>query len=170
MVWGVDHHFEAHQVHAKFLSVFDCEVSRVVWAVEVLSLAVAARSGVVSADDEVGRAVVLSDNGVPYRFSRSAHSHGKREDGQISPSCWVLRHDSLVALHTGVVVNIARLRLANDSNQTKAIAKDMFIFVVFPIKSRVFKVFVLTHLILLKKNEKSNISAFTGKKLSLNPI
>ena len=60
---------------AEFLSVFLYCVLRVVRAIEIFSGAVFARSGVVAADDEVGSAVIFTDDGVPDCFSRPAHAH-----------------------------------------------------------------------------------------------
>ena len=86
----------------------------VVWAVEILAGAVLARSGVVAPDDEVRRAVVLADDGVPDCLSRAAHAHGEREEAEHSHAVGVAGKEGLVDAHAGEVVDVARFGEADD--------------------------------------------------------
>ena len=74
------------------------------WLVET-----AARPGVVAADDEVRRAEVAADQRVPQRLARAGHAHRQRQQRQHRGAMRVARHDRLVAAHTRVVIDIARL-------------------------------------------------------------
>jgi hypothetical protein len=58
---------------------------------------------------EVGSTVVLSDDSVPDGFSRTGHSHGQGQQGQVRHTVGVLGHQSLVRSNTGVVVDISGL-------------------------------------------------------------
>ena len=86
LVGEVGHLLEGHDFDAELVAVpFDC-VLGVVGSVELLSFGVFAGSGVVSAYDEVGGAVVLADDGVPDGFAGTSHSHGQREQSEDSHS------------------------------------------------------------------------------------
>ena len=63
---------------------------------------------------EVGGSVVLSDNGVPDGLSGTGHSHGQRQQSQVSHTVGVLGHQGLVRSNTGVVVHVSRLGETDD--------------------------------------------------------
>ena len=67
---------EGHDFDAEFLPVFLHGELGVVGSVEIFALGVFAGASVIAADDEVRRAMIFADNGVPDCFSRPAHSHG----------------------------------------------------------------------------------------------
>lgn len=68
----------------------------------------------VATDNEVRCAKVLADDSVPDSLAGTSHAHRKREEGKVAHAVRVLGHDGLVDPHTGVVVDISRLREAND--------------------------------------------------------
>ena len=68
----------------------------------------------VTTDDEVRRAEVLADDRVPERLAGTGHAHRKREKGEVAHSVRVLRHDSLIHTHTGVMVDVTGLGEADD--------------------------------------------------------
>ena len=86
----------------------------VVGPVEVLPRAVFAGAGVVAPDDEVRRAVVLADDGVPDCFSRAAHAHGEREEAEDGHAVGVAGEEGLVDADAGEVVDVAGLGEADD--------------------------------------------------------
>lgn len=68
----------------------------------------------VTTDDEVGGAEVLTDDGVPDGFSGTTHAHGKGQKGKGSHAVRVSVDDGLVNAHTGESVDITRLGQTND--------------------------------------------------------
>merc|ERR1712000_708983 len=105
----VCHHLEFHDFDSEFgLVLLDCVLS-VVWSVEILASTILARPSMISADDEVSRTVVLSDDGVPDGFTRTTHTHGQTEQTKNSHSIGVSGHESLVDAYPSEVVNVTRL-------------------------------------------------------------
>ena len=100
---------EGDDFDAEFLSVFLYRVLRVVRAIEIFSGAVFTGSGVVAADDEVGSAVVFTDDGVPDCFPRPAHAHCEGEETEDCHAIWVAGEESLIDTHTGEVVDVTGL-------------------------------------------------------------
>lgn len=68
----------------------------IVRAVKVVAGAVLARTGVVATDDEVRRAKVFTDDGVPDGFPGSTHTHGEREKGELGHAVRVGLDDGFV--------------------------------------------------------------------------
>ena len=100
---------EGDDFDAEFLSVFLYCVLCVIWAIEVFSRAVFAGSGVVAADDEVGGAVVFTDDGMPDCFSGPAHAHCEGEETENCHAIWVAGEEGLIDTHAGEVVDVAGL-------------------------------------------------------------
>ena len=90
------------------------ELLRVVRAVERLAGAVLARARVIAAHDEVRAAVVLADDRVPHGLARTAHAHRERQQAQRGRLLGIRLHEMLVAAHAREVVDVARLRHADD--------------------------------------------------------
>lgn len=103
----VSHSLEGNHLNVELILVLRNQLLRVVRAVKVLSLRVLAWSSVVSADNEVGRTEVLSDDSVPEGFTRSSHAHRKGEKSEVGHTFGVGRHQGLVGPNTGVVVDIS---------------------------------------------------------------
>ena len=97
---------EGDDFDAEFLSVFLYCVLRVVRAIEIFSGAVFAGSGVVAADNEVGSAMVFTNDGVPYCFSRPAHAHCEGEETEDCHAVWIAGEKGLIDPHACKVVNI----------------------------------------------------------------
>ena len=76
-VWKICHHLELHDFNAKLISVLLNSVLGIIWAVEILASAVLAWTSMVTTDDEVCSTVILTDDGMPDGFTRTAHTHGK---------------------------------------------------------------------------------------------
>lgn len=85
------------------------ELLGIVRAVEVLAGAVLSWTSVVTANDEVRHTKVLSNDGVPKSLARSTHSHGQRQESQVSRSVRVSGHQAGVHSDTRVVVDITWL-------------------------------------------------------------
>ena len=109
-----DHFLELDHLDAELVLVLLDELLGVVGAVVVLALLVLARAGVVTADDEVSRAVVLADDGVPEGLTGTTHAHSQRQQGESSHAVGVSRQEGLVDSDTGEVVNVAGLGHADD--------------------------------------------------------
>ena len=120
LVLEVDHHLERHLGDADFLFVFGEEFLRVVGAVEWFAVGVLARAGVVAADDEVGAAVVLANEGVPDGFARAAHAHGEGDEGELGGAGRVFADEELVAADAGEVIDVAGLGHADDGMDEEA--------------------------------------------------
>lgn len=110
----VGHHLEGNDLDAEFVTVLLDRVLGVIGSVEVDTLAVLARTGVVTTDDEVGRTVVLADDGVPDGLTRTTHTHSQRQQTQDCHSVGVSREKGLVHSHTSEVVDVTRLGKTND--------------------------------------------------------
>lgn len=113
-VGQVGHHLEGHNLNAKLIAVLLNRVLSVVGAVEIDALAVLAGTGVVTTDDEVCRAVVLSDNGMPDGLTGTTHTHSQRQQTQDCHSVGVSREEGLVHTHTSEVVDVTRLGKTDD--------------------------------------------------------
>ncbi len=113
-VLDVDHHLERHHLDAQLLLVLAQQLLGLVGTVERLAGGVVAGPGVVAADDEVGAAVVLADDGVQQRLARPAHAHRQRQQRQHRGVVGIALQHPLVAAHAGVVVDVARLGHAHD--------------------------------------------------------
>jgi hypothetical protein len=105
---------EGNDLDAELVTVLLDGVLCVVRTVEVLTLAVAAGTGVVTADDEVGSTVVLADNGVPDGLTRTTHTHSQRKQTEDGHAVGVAVHDGLVDTDTGEVVNVTGLGETDD--------------------------------------------------------
>lgn len=110
----VGHLLEWHHLDVELIVVLDDEVLSIVGAVEVDALRVLARASVVAADDEVGRTIVLADDGVPDGFTGTSHAHSKGEEGEVAKTVGVLLHDCLIDANTGVVVDVSGLGETDD--------------------------------------------------------
>ena len=110
----VNHGLERYHFDTDLVGVLGHHLLRIVWAVEILALRVLARSGVVTADDEVGTAMVTPDQSVPQRFTWASHPHGQVQQRHGRGLIGVVPHDRLVAAHAGKVVNVARLGHADN--------------------------------------------------------
>ena len=110
----VGHHLEGNDLNAELVTVLLDGVLGIVRAVEVDTLAVLAGTGVVTADDEVGRTVVLADDSVPDGLAGTAHAHGKGEETEDGHAIGVSGEESLVDADTGEVINVTRLGQADD--------------------------------------------------------
>jgi hypothetical protein len=108
-VGEVGHLLEGHDLDAELVPVLLDGVLCIVGAVEVNALGVLARTGVVTANNEVGRTVVLADDGVPDGLAGTTHAHGKGQQGEDSHAVGVAGHQRLVDADTGEVVNVAGL-------------------------------------------------------------
>lgn len=109
LVWQVGDHSEWDNLNAQLARVLLTQLDGVVRGVEVNTLGVGTWTSMVSTDDEVGGTVVLSDDGVPERFSVTTHSHGQRQERELSHTGRVLLDDLVVHLDSGVVVNVTWL-------------------------------------------------------------
>lgn len=113
-VGEVGHHLEGNDLDAELVTVLLDGVLGVVRAVEVLTLAVAAGTGVVTADNEVGGTMVLADDGVPDGLTGTTHTHSQRKQTENGHAVGVAVHDGLVNADTGEVVNVTGLGKTND--------------------------------------------------------
>lgn len=68
----------------------------------------------VTADNEVGRTMVLADNGVPDGLTGTSHAHSQRQKSQDGHAVGVAGHQRLVDTDTGEVVNVTGLGQANN--------------------------------------------------------
>ncbi len=69
------------------------------------------------ADDEMGAAEVLVDDGVPQRFAGTGHAHGQGQQRQHGEVVGEVPADGLVAVHPRVILQIARLGHADRGMQ-----------------------------------------------------
>lgn len=113
-VGEVDHLLELNHLDAKLTLELLDEVLSIIRTVVVLSVLVLARTSVVTADDEVGSTVVLSDDGVPEGLTGTTHSHGEGEEGESSHAVGVAGQESLVDSDTSEVVNVTGLGQADN--------------------------------------------------------
>ncbi len=113
-VGDIDHEFEVDHFDAELFLVLLHKLLGVVGAVKRLAAFVAAGTGVIAADDEVRAAMVLADDRVPDGFARTAHAHGQRQQRQVRSVLRVVGHERLVAADARVVIDVARLRHADD--------------------------------------------------------
>ena len=74
----VHHHAEGHHRNVQFIRMFLEEVLGIVRPVEVLTVRVFARPGMIAPDDNVRTAVVLANDRVPQGFAGTAHAHRQR--------------------------------------------------------------------------------------------
>jgi hypothetical protein len=105
----VSHSLERNHFNLQLVLELSNELLRVVRTVEVFTLRVLSRSGVITSDNEVGGSEVFSDNSVPNGLSGSSHSHSQRKEGEVSHTFGVRGHERLVSSDTGVVVDISGL-------------------------------------------------------------
>lgn len=110
----VDHLLELDHLDTKLLLVLLDEVLGVVRAVVVLAVLVLTGTSVVTTDNEVGRTVVLADDGVPEGLARTTHAHGEGKESESGHAVGVTGQESLVDTDTGEVVDVTRLGHAND--------------------------------------------------------
>lgn len=110
----VDHGLELDHLDTKLLLMLLDENLSIIRTVVVLALLVLTGTGVVTANDEVGSTVVLSDNGVPESLTGTTHSHGEGQKSKSSHAVGVSGQESLVDTDTGEVVNVTRLGETDD--------------------------------------------------------
>lgn len=110
----VDHGLELDHLDTKLLLVLLDEDLSIIRTVVVLALLILTGTGVVTANDEVGSTVVLSDNGVPEGLAGTTHSHGEGQKSESSHAVGVSGQESLVDTDTGEVVNVTGLGETND--------------------------------------------------------
>lgn len=110
----VCHHLEGNHFDVQLVLVLGDELLGIVGSVKVLALRVLAGTGVITTDDKVGGAKVLSDDGVPDGFPGSSHPHGEGQEGQSGHSVGVLGHQGLVGPDSGVVVDVTGLGETDD--------------------------------------------------------
>lgn len=110
----VGHHLEGHNLDTDLILVLLDKLLGVVGAVEVDTLRVLTRTGVVTADDEVGHTVVLTDQRVPDSLTGTTHAHGQGQKAQLGHTVGILGHEGLVDTHTGIVINVTGLGQTHD--------------------------------------------------------
>ena len=120
----IDHHLERNHFDAHFALVFLEEFLRIVGAVEVLTVGIFSRTGMVAADDEVGAAVILANQAVPDGFARSAHAHGERQHGELHGAVRIFREQQLVAAGADEIIDVAGLGHA-DGRMDEQIGFDL---------------------------------------------
>jgi hypothetical protein len=109
---------ERQRLHADFLRVLLHQRLRVIRAVERPARAVVARPGVVAPDDEMIRAMVAADDGMPHSLARARHAHRQRQQRQQhAPRLVMVIHQRLVRAHAGVMIDIAGLGHAHHRMQ-----------------------------------------------------
>lgn len=113
-VGEVGHHLEGDDLDAELLAVLLHGVLGVVWAVELNARAVLAGAGVVTADDEVSRTVILADDGVPDGLAGTTHAHGEGQETEDGHAVGVAWQESLVHAHAREVVDVSGLGEADD--------------------------------------------------------
>lgn len=113
-VGQVGDHLELDDLDAELVLVLLDGVLGIVGTVEVLTLGVGARTGVVTTDNEVGGTMVLTDDGVPDGLTGTTHTHGQAEQTQNGHAVGVAGQESLVGADTGEVVNVTGLGQTDD--------------------------------------------------------
>lgn len=113
-VGDVNHLLELDHGDAELVRVLLNGDLGVVRAVVVLAVLVLAGAGVVTADNEVRGAVVLTDNGVPDGLAGTAHAHGQGQQSQGGHAVGVSGEEGLVDTDTGEVINVTGLGHADD--------------------------------------------------------
>jgi hypothetical protein len=108
-VGEVGNHLELDDLDAELVLVLLDGVLGIVRAVEVLTLGVGTRTSVVTADNEVGGTMVLTDDGVPDGLTGTTHTHSQTEQTQNGHAVGVTGEESLVGADTGEVVNVTGL-------------------------------------------------------------
>jgi len=112
-VRDVGDHLEGDNLNTELVLVLGHHLLGLVGSVGVLAIRHLAWAGVVAADDEVGQAIVLPDEGVPDGLTGPAHPHGEGEEAEGGHSVRVPLHDGVVNADAGEVVNISRLGQAH---------------------------------------------------------
>jgi hypothetical protein len=100
---------ERYDLDSKLALVLLNRVLCVIGAVEIDTLRVLARSGMITSNNEVGSTVILADNGVPNGFARTTHAHGEGQQTDDSHAIGVSWKERLVDADTGKVVDVSRL-------------------------------------------------------------
>ena len=88
---------------------FGEQLLRVVRPVKRIAVFVVARTGVIATDDKMRAAVVLANDGVPQRFARTTHAHGKVQQAQLGGLLRILLEHVLVTAHAREMINVAGL-------------------------------------------------------------
>lgn len=114
VVGDVRDHLEGDHLDAELVAVLLDGVLGVVGPVPVDALAVLAGPGVVAPHDEVRRAVVLADDGVPDGLAGPAHAHGEGQQAQHRHPVRVSRQKRLVHAHPREVVDVSGLGQTHD--------------------------------------------------------
>jgi hypothetical protein len=94
--WQISHLLERYHINFQLVVVLYEQVLRIIWSIEVGPCAILSWASMVSSNDEVGGAKVLTDDGVPDRFSWSTHAHGKGKECEMGHSIRVFCHNRFV--------------------------------------------------------------------------
>lgn len=105
----VGHGLEGNHLDLKLILELGNELLGVVRTIKVLTLRVLTGTGMVSADNEVGRTKVLSDNGVPDSLPGTSHPHGEGQESKVGHTLGIRGHESLIGSDTSVVIDISGL-------------------------------------------------------------
>lgn len=105
---------EFHNFDTQLALVLLDSVLGIIRAVEVLALGVLTGTGMVTTNDEVGRTMVLPDDGVPDSLTGTTHTHGQGQETQDGHPVGVSGEESLVGTDTGEVVNVTGLGETDD--------------------------------------------------------
>lgn len=105
---------ERHDLNVDLVLVLLDKVLGIVRAVEILAGRILSGASVVTANDEVGGSVVLTDNGVPECLTGTSHAHGQGQERESSHAGGVAANDGLVDTDTSEVVNVTGLSQTND--------------------------------------------------------
>ena len=84
-----------------------------------------AGAGVITTHDEVGYAVILSDEGMPDCFPWPPHAHGQRQHRKLYRSLGIFREQQLIATDASEIVDVSRFGHA-DRGMNEEIGFDGF--------------------------------------------
>lgn len=113
-VGQVGDHLELNDLDAELVLVLLDGVLGIVGAVEVLTRGVLTGTSVVTADNEVGGTVVLTDDGVPDGLTGTTHTHSQTQQTQSGHAVGVAGDEGLVGADTGEVVDVTGLGQTDD--------------------------------------------------------
>lgn len=110
----VGHHLERHNLDAELVLVLLHLVLGIIGAVEIHTLGVLSRAGVVATNNEVGSTMILADDGVPDSLTRTTHAHSQGQQTENGHAVGVSGKEGLVDADTGEVVDVTRLGETHD--------------------------------------------------------
>src|SRR5262249_43558269 len=79
LILQINHHIERNHGDADVLLMFPKDFLRIIGPVKRLAVRVLAWAGMIATDNKMRYPVVLSNEGMPDRFTRSAHAHCERQ-------------------------------------------------------------------------------------------